>query len=92
MLSSNSCKVNQQALQQQAALDTQKSMQQAVLNPLYLLGDYLGCVGRGAGLGALGGTAKAGATWFFGPPGWAANIVGGAAAGGAVGAVVCAGY
>jgi hypothetical protein len=45
----------------------------------------LGCVGRGVGLGALGGAAKALVTLFFGPPGWAVNILGGAAAGGAVG-------
>jgi RHS repeat-associated protein len=68
------------------------SMKQVVTVPLTQAGTYLGCVGRGAALGALGGTAKAAATWFFGPPGWAANIVGGAAAGGTVAAVVCGGY
>jgi hypothetical protein len=71
-------------------------MQQAQIAQLEQAGqellNYVGCVGRGAALGALGGTAKAGVTWFFGPPGWAANIVGGAAATGTVAAVVCAGY
>lgn len=68
------------------------SMKQVVTVPLTAAENYLTCVGRGAALGALGGTAKAAVTWFFGPPGWAANILGGAAATGSVAAVVCAGY
>jgi len=67
-------------------------MKQAVLVPFQAATNYLGCVGRGTALGALGGAAKAAVTWFFGPPGWAGNILGGAAAGGAMASVVCAGY
>ncbi len=52
---------------------------------------YLGCVAGKTALGAVGGAAKALITTFFGPPGWAINILGGAAAGAAVGGVICAG-
>jgi RHS repeat-associated protein len=67
-------------------------MKKVITVPLGQVQQYIKCVERGAAYGALTGTLKAAATWAFGPPGWAANIVGSAAGTGGAAALVCAGY